>query len=62
MLQRRKMRADMPEGSDNPLNAAVTSRDQSTLEMVREAVKHNQTMLAFQPVMQARAPHKVAFF
>jgi EAL domain-containing protein (putative c-di-GMP-specific phosphodiesterase class I) len=62
MLQRRKIRADMPKSSDSPLNAAVTNRDQSTLEMVREAVKHNQTMLAFQPVMQARSPHKVAFY
>ncbi len=62
MLQRRKIMADMPEGSDNPLNAAVTTRDRSTLEMVGEAISHNQTMLAFQPVMQARAPHKVAFY
>lgn len=62
MPQRRKTKADMPEGSENPLNAAVTGRDQSTLEMVTEAIKHNQTMLAFQPVMQARAPHGVAFY
>jgi len=62
MLQRRKMKADMPEGSDSPLNAAVAGRDRSTLDMVKEAVQHNQTMLAFQPVMQARAPHQVAFY
>jgi len=62
MLRRRKMMADMPEGSDNPLNAAVTGRDRATLDMVSEAVKNNQTMLAFQPVMQARAPHQVAFY
>jgi len=62
MLRRRKMKADMPEGSDNPLNAAVAGRDRSTLDMVKEAVQHNQTMLAFQPVMQARAPHQVAFY
>jgi len=52
----------MPEGSDNPLNAAVAGRDRSTLDMVKEAVQHNQTMLAFQPVMQARAPHQAAFY
>lgn len=62
MLQRRKIMADMPEGSDSPLNAAVTERDHATVEMVTKAVKHNQTMLAFQPVMQARAPHQVAFY
>jgi EAL domain-containing protein (putative c-di-GMP-specific phosphodiesterase class I) len=62
MPQRRKIKADMPEGSDNPLNAAVTGRDRTTLEMVTEAIKHNQTMLAFQPVMQTRAPQGVAFY
>ena len=62
MLQRRKMKADIPEGSDNPLNAAVTARDRSTIDMVTEAIRHNQTMLAFQPVMQARPPHQVAFY
>ncbi len=62
MLQRRKITADMPEGSDNPLNAAVTGRDRTTLDMVSEAIKHNHTMLAFQPVMQARAPRQVAFY
>jgi len=62
MLRRRKIKADMPEGSDNPLNAAVTGRDRSTLDMVGEAIKHNQTMLAFQPIMQANAPHQVAFY
>jgi EAL domain-containing protein (putative c-di-GMP-specific phosphodiesterase class I) len=62
MLRRRKMQADMPEGSDSPLNAAVAGRDRSTLDMVAEAIKHNNTMLAFQPVMQARPPHRVAFY
>lgn len=62
MLQRRNMKADMPEGSDSPLNAAVTGRDRSTLEMVSEAIEHKQTMLAYQPIMQARAPHQVAFY
>ncbi len=62
MLQRRKIRADMPEGSDNPLNAAISSRDRSTLDMVADAVLHKQTMLAYQPVMQAREPHAVAFY
>ncbi|UWQ27963.1 MULTISPECIES: EAL domain-containing protein [unclassified Leisingera] len=54
--------ADLPEGSENPLNAAVTGRDRSTLDMVADAVRHNQTVLAYQPVMQAMAPHGVAFY
>ncbi|WP_420585198.1 EAL domain-containing protein [Ruegeria sp.] len=54
--------ADMPEGSDSPLNAAVTSRDMTTVYMATEAVKHKQCKLAFQPVMQAHPPHGVAFY
>ncbi|UWQ33600.1 EAL domain-containing protein [Leisingera sp. M527] len=57
-----KANADLPEGSENPLNAAVTGRDRSTLDMVADAVRHNQTVLAYQPVMQAMAPHGVAFY
>ncbi len=54
--------ADLPEGSDNPLSAAVAGRDRTTLDMVGEAVRHGQTVLAYQPVMQAMAPHGVAFY
>jgi EAL domain-containing protein (putative c-di-GMP-specific phosphodiesterase class I) len=36
-------------------------RDAATLEMVREAVAHRQTLLAFQPVMLASDPTNVAF-
>ena len=63
MVNKRKLRrANMAEGSNNPLSAAVVSRDRSTLDMVAEAVKHNQTMLAYQPVMQAMPPHGIAFY
>ncbi len=62
MKNRHRTHADLPEGADNPLNAAVVARDRSALDMVSEAVAHNQTMLAFQPVMQARAPHGTAFY
>jgi len=58
----RNFKADMPEGSENPLNAAVVGRDHSTLDLVAEAIKHNQTMLAFQPVMQALPPQEPAFY
>lgn len=59
---RKKVLADLPEGGDSPLNAAVKSRDASTIEMATEAVKHKQCKLAFQPVMQANRPHDVAFY
>ncbi|WP_037316673.1 EAL domain-containing protein [Ruegeria halocynthiae] len=54
--------ADVPKDAENPLNAAVASRDTSTVQMATEAVKHKQCKLAFQPVMQAHAPHGVAFY
>ncbi|MDC0658430.1 EAL domain-containing protein [Leisingera sp. SS27] len=59
-MSRRK--TDFPEGAENPLNAAVAGRDRSTLDMVAEAVRHNQTVLAYQPIMQAMAPHGVALY
>ncbi len=57
-----RKRADLPEGSDNPLSAAVTSRDQSVVQMATEAVKHKQCRLAFQPVIQAHPPQGIAFY
>lgn len=61
-MKKHLTRADMPEGAENPLNAAVAQRDRSILDMVAEAVKHNQTVLAYQPIMQALPPHNVAFY
>lgn len=61
-MTNRHAKADLPEGAENPLSAAVAGRDRSTLDMVDEAVRHNQTVLAYQPVMQAMAPHGVAFY
>ena len=62
MLQRRKMMAEIPEGAENPLSAAVSGRDRNTLQMAAEAVKHKQCRLAYQPVMQANPPHETAFY
>lgn len=46
----------------NALELAVSRRDQGTLEMVTAAVRHKQTMLAFQPVVATRASGQVAFY
>lgn len=59
---RHKSSADIPEGSENPLNSALSSRDRSVVHMATEAVKHKQCKLAFQPVMQAQDPYGVAFY
>ena len=53
---------EMPLGSDNPLSEAVKNRDRDTLSMVEEAVRHNQTLLAFQPVMVAGQSNRVGFY
>ena len=54
--------ADIAPGSENPLNYAVTQRDKSTLEMVKDAIEYKQTLLAYQPVMRASDHSKVAFY
>lgn len=47
---------------DNPLDFAVRSRDRNTLEMVRNALRRKQVMLAYQPVVRADRLHRPAFY
>lgn len=54
--------ADIPDGASSPLDAAVTSRDRKTLDMVADAVARGDTMLAYQPVLALRPPHGTAFY
>lgn len=54
--------ANIPPGGHSPLDFAVTQQAQSTMGMVREAIAHNQTMLAFQPVMHGLSSGHVAFY
>jgi EAL domain-containing protein (putative c-di-GMP-specific phosphodiesterase class I) len=60
--QKKLAMADLPEGDDSPLNAAVSGRDRGTLDMVEDAVRNKNCLLAYQPVMQARKPTEVAFW
>lgn len=53
--------ADVPASASNPLNHAVFQRDQSVVKMVRDAIQHKQTLLAFQPVVLAHDHGRVAF-
>ncbi len=50
------------EGHANPLAYAVNERDRSTVDMVRVALEHKQAMLAFQPIVVAQDPSRVAFY
>ena len=55
-------KADIPAGMHNPLDFAVTKRDAGTMDMVRRAIQHRQVLIAFQPVVQAAATDRVAFY
>ncbi len=57
-----KKLANLPDGSENPLNAAVSTRDHSVVQMATDAVKHKQCKLAFQPVVQTHPPNGNAFY
>lgn len=46
----------------NPLDYAVASRDEDVLTMVRNALEAENCILAFQPIVQAAAPDRVAFY
>ena len=54
--------ADLPPGEDNPLNFAVSRRDRHALDMVAQAIRHKQVLLAYQPIMQSRDQSKVALY
>ena len=50
------------EGAVDPLSMAVTERDRSTMDMVREALDRKQAVLAYQPIVQAGNHDHVAFY
>ncbi|WP_254694171.1 EAL domain-containing protein [Sulfitobacter sp. SK012] len=55
-------RVPVISGSDNPLNYAVGQIEKTTLECVADAIKHKQTLLAYQPVMRTDNQKVVAFY
>ncbi|ALI55261.1 EAL domain-containing protein [Celeribacter marinus] len=52
----------MQSEMDSPLTAAVAERDKNTLQMVRDAIRKKQVLLAFQPIVQAARPDRPAFW
>lgn len=60
-IHKRKM-ADIPPGGQSPLDFAVVKQAQDTLGMVKEAIAHGQTLLAFQPVMRSTAQDQIGFY
>jgi len=51
-----------PNAAQSPLDIAVENRDSQTMEMVRAAIEHENTLLAYQPVMMSNDPTKVGFY
>lgn len=63
MGSRHKRRfSDITPGAESPLNFALAQRDRNTVAMVRDALLHKQTLLAYQPIMRASNHGKVAFY
>lgn len=48
--------------ADDPLSFAVAHRDNDALALVRNGLKNDRAMLAFQPVVQTASPEKPAFY
>ena len=62
MNRRFKQGQNGPNAAQSPLDIAVENRDSQTMEMVRAAIEHKNTLLAYQPVMMSNDPTKVGFY
>lgn len=61
-MGRKRRFADVPEGEDTALNYAIMKRDRSVLDMVEQAVAHNQLLLAYQAVVPTTDQSRPAFY
>ncbi len=61
ILDRRKPKLDAIVGVSSPLGAAISYNDQATMTMVRDAIDTRRLRLAYQPVVLACDPTKIAF-
>lgn len=51
-----------PSDGRSPLDYAVARRDRGMLQMIKDAVAHEQAMLAYQPIVHAQSQTSVAFY
>lgn len=56
-----KPRVEARVGMASPLGVAISAADADTMRMVEEAIRTRRLALAFQPVVLARDPARVAF-
>lgn len=61
MSFQQKRPLDARAGLASPLGAAISENDRATMAMVREAIDSRRLRLAWQPVVLARDPARVAF-
>ena len=59
--EREKPKLDAQAGHASPLGVAISHGDHETMAMVRAAIDAKQLCLAYQPVVLARDPDRVAF-
>ncbi|MDF1668505.1 MAG: EAL domain-containing protein [Roseovarius sp.] len=62
MRKSKLIKADIPAGQQDPLSYAVSARDRSTIQMVEQAVRHKQVLLAYQAVVPAGDQSRPAFY
>jgi EAL domain-containing protein (putative c-di-GMP-specific phosphodiesterase class I) len=55
-------RIDRQPGDESPLAAVIAARDGETMAMVRQAIHEKRMRLAYQPVVLASDPSRVAFY
>lgn len=60
--QGRKPVLDAQAGLASPLGVAISESDRATMDMVRDAIANRRLRLAYQPVVLAREPARVAFY
>ncbi|MDZ7904564.1 MAG: EAL domain-containing protein [Cypionkella sp.] len=62
LYERGKPIIDASAGLHSPLSAAIDGIERSTMDMVRDAIAQKRLRLAYQPVVTAADPSKVAFY
>jgi len=58
----KKPKIDASAGVASPLGVMISTQDQETMAMVRGAINARRIRLAYQPVVLAREPDRVAFY
>ena len=62
MLKRTGRGTELPQpGAESPFEVALAEQRRDAVAMVRQAVESGSVLLAFQPVVQARRPDRIAF-